>query len=736
MKLRTKVLLGVVLLFIAMAVIMYILPAYLVRKDVYKAADEIHAFVLADHELLVKSQEIWLSDTLVRVSENLNSLLLMIYKEKDLSALLQLDDNNPITNVWDKATQIAGFDPAVGFVQLHSLKNQKTAVLTPYAAQPYPVLNFERKGSHPYITLQVNEKQKPKTFIGVELPPHFQPPDGYIFYALINPTHLEKKLTVLSEEFSQTLAKPSPAPKIDYSIIEETNPAYQWATKIDMIRSLSQFYDEGLKLDPDAKEQVFPQGIARVDSIGNGYALLSNEIFHQTPFFNEQKYFESHLPLNANPALANGVNLITDKVGDYAYIGNTVLLDSTFLTIAEPLSYLSRQLALSSDKIILLKIDGDFWLGFDANGKRLPKNLLQTILVQGLTDNKKGMLSLDGRNYLFSQLSSQEEGRLIFYVLQPLDSERSIVGTLLNLEHRLSQKISLQLSLVAIGAMILILIFIGRIGINVIYPVTKLAQATQHVVAGRYQEVVLPNMGKRKDEIAILIHSFSDMVKGLEEREKIRGVLDKVVSKDVADEILRTQIHLGGEDRIVTMLFSDIRGFTHLTADMPPQKTIQMLNACMTKISRVIEGEGGVIDKYVGDEVMAIYGAPTKHPDHALRAVSSGLLIIETLKKWNLERVAGGSPPIEMGIGVHTGLVVAGNMGAEDRLNYTVLGANVNLAARLCEASGANQLLISENTLKEPNVSESFHVNPLSPISLKGFAKPIQVYEVIGFKWA
>jgi adenylate cyclase len=89
-----------------------------------------------------------------------------------------------------------------------------------------------------------------------------------------------------------------------------------------------------------------------------------------------------------------------------------------------------------------------------------------------------------------------------------------------------------------------------------------------------------------------------------------------------------------------------------------------------------------------------------------------------------------------MGIGVHTGLVVAGNMGAEDRLNYTVLGANVNMAARLCEAANPSQLLISENTLKEPNVTESFYVNPLSPIMLKGFQKPIQVYEVTGFKWA
>ncbi len=127
---------------------------------------------------------------------------------------------------------------------------------------------------------------------------------------------------------------------------------------------------------------------------------------------------------------------------------------------------------------------------------------------------------------------------------------------------------------------------------------------------------------------------------------------------------------------------------------MPPQETIQLLNECMTLISRVIEGEGGVIDKYVGDEVMALFGAPTTHPEHALRAVSTAMLMIETLKNWNETRVSKGLRAVEMGIGIHTGLVVVGNMGAEDRLNYTVLGANVNLAARLCETALSNQLII------------------------------------------
>jgi len=276
---------------------------------------------------------------------------------------------------------------------------------------------------------------------------------------------------------------------------------------------------------------------------------------------------------------------------------------------------------------------------------------------------------------------------------------------------------------------------LDRIAGHITKPLIQLAHATEEVSKGQYASYEMPDLGHRKDEIATLVKGFEEMVKGFLEKEKIRAVLNKVVSKDVADEILKSTIHLGGEDRVVTILFSDIRGFTKMTADLSPQKTIEMLNSYMTKMFRVIEGEGGVIDKYVGDEIMALYGAPITHPDHAVRALSAAKLMIETLKKWNQERELKGDPSMTMGIGIHTGLVVAGNMGAEDRLNYTVLGANVNLASRLCQAAGPMQIIISEHTLQEPGVKDSFYTSPLESILPKGFSEPIKIYEITGFKW-
>lgn len=218
---------------------------------------------------------------------------------------------------------------------------------------------------------------------------------------------------------------------------------------------------------------------------------------------------------------------------------------------------------------------------------------------------------------------------------------------------------------------------------------------------------------------------------GLQERKRIRCVLDKVVSKNIASEILSGNDHLGGKEQEVAVLFADIRGFTRLTEKMDPKEVIELLNQCMTKVSHVVDEHSGVIDKYVGDAAMALFGAPF-HKDHdAYNAVISAIEMQRRLRSWNEARIAHGLPAVEIGIGVHIGTMVAGNMGSEDRLNYTVLGANVNLASRLCDAAGPSEILVTEDVLKDPKVQEFISVEPLPPKQFKGFSNAIAVYRVV-----
>lgn len=286
------------------------------------------------------------------------------------------------------------------------------------------------------------------------------------------------------------------------------------------------------------------------------------------------------------------------------------------------------------------------------------------------------------------------------------------------------------------GSLLLALFLSWMIVDGALRPLRFLSEAASRVSEGKYEELHFPHRyTHRHDEVGLLTRSFEKMVEGLAEREKIRAILNKVVSKEIADEILKHTPHLGGEDRVVTILFCDIRNFSGMTESFAPQEVIALLNTFMTKMTEIIEGEGGIVDKYIGDGIMALFGSPVQVEDHAMRALSAAKIMIEILKQWNEEREKKGEERVEVGIGIHTGMVVAGNMGAEDRLNYTVLGSGVNLAARLCSSAAAGQILVSEYTLEEPQVKESFSFKPLPPLLVKGFSHPIKVFDIVGFKW-
>ena len=257
-------------------------------------------------------------------------------------------------------------------------------------------------------------------------------------------------------------------------------------------------------------------------------------------------------------------------------------------------------------------------------------------------------------------------------------------------------------------------------------PVRELVAATTRVAAGDYEATVTV---RSRDELGTLAAAFNDMTHGLLLKERYKGVLDKVVSRDVADEMLKGEIKLGGETREVTTLFADVRGFTPLTESMEPQEVIKLLNSIMEGAEAAIVDEGGVVDKYVGDEIMALFGAPMSRGDDALRAVRAAIRMQQSVDELNKQRAEHGGGALALGIGINTGDVVAGNMGSPRRLNYTVLGGAVNLAARLCSEAKAGQILISEMTLQQ--IRDRVETRELGSRNIKGFSRPISVHEVM-----
>ncbi len=252
------------------------------------------------------------------------------------------------------------------------------------------------------------------------------------------------------------------------------------------------------------------------------------------------------------------------------------------------------------------------------------------------------------------------------------------------------------------------------------------------LVAGM-QEVLKGNLGyrlgvNREDEIGFLARSFNEMVGGLEEREKIRDIMNKVVSPQVAHQLLQGGVTLGGEEREVSVLFADIRGFTSISETLSPPELLQLLNAYLGRMSRVIEGEQGVIDKYIGDEVMAIFGAPLSFADHAVRAVAAGVGMLRELRRFNAEE--GHASPLRIGIGIATGPVIAGNAGSPERLNYTVLGDTVNVASRLqgLTKEYGVPLIVSGATYER--VATVFPCSWLGKVAVRGRQQETTLYTV------
>ncbi|MBD3272587.1 MAG: CHASE2 domain-containing protein [Elusimicrobia bacterium] len=248
-----------------------------------------------------------------------------------------------------------------------------------------------------------------------------------------------------------------------------------------------------------------------------------------------------------------------------------------------------------------------------------------------------------------------------------------------------------------------------------------------------YIELVPPLAAMLVSYVTILFYRFV-----MEEKEKrrIKRTFGQYVSRTVLDEILSNPnlAKLGGERRMMSILFSDIRGFTSMSEGMDHEAVVDILNEYLTRMTDMVYKHGGTLDKFIGDAVMAFWGAPTPQPDHAQRAVLCAIDMIDELhvlqEKWRSE----GRHVIDIGVGINTGDAVVGNMGSHERMDYTVIGDNVNLASRL---EGLNKqyksnIIISAATYEL--VKDMIEVKDLGKSIVKGKEIEISIFQVLGRK--
>ncbi|MEM9074521.1 MAG: adenylate/guanylate cyclase domain-containing protein [Myxococcota bacterium] len=221
----------------------------------------------------------------------------------------------------------------------------------------------------------------------------------------------------------------------------------------------------------------------------------------------------------------------------------------------------------------------------------------------------------------------------------------------------------------------------------------------------------------------------------LQQEAVTRERFQRLLSPAIAEQVIsgRVEVKKGGELRDTTVLFSDIRGFTSMSEDLPAQEVVDMLNDYFELMVEIIFENEGTLDKFVGDEIMALFGSPVAHPDDPVRAVRTAMKMLDVLEnEFNATRRAQNKAILQIGIGINSGEVVAGYLGSSKALEYTVIGDTVNTGARLCSVAQAGQCIISEQTFEL--VKDYFEVVELPPQTVKGKSMALKVFNVVGTK--
>jgi adenylate cyclase len=264
-------------------------------------------------------------------------------------------------------------------------------------------------------------------------------------------------------------------------------------------------------------------------------------------------------------------------------------------------------------------------------------------------------------------------------------------------------------------------------------PIEKLAEMIEVVSKGNFN-VKARTQVHSNDEVGDLATAFDHMTEGLKERDKVKNLFSKFHGSSIAEDLIKNDIGVGGQNKEVTIFFSDIRGFTAFSEKRTPEEVVAMLNEYFATMVGIINQHGGVVDKFIGDAIMAVWGAPKGDPNDTLNAMTACIQMRKSLLELNNLRETREQPPILIGMGLHCGRAISGTIGSQERMEYTVIGDTVNLTSRIeasTKAFGAD-LLVSQAVVDKVNDHFVFELGGSAEV--KGQSEPLRLFKVRGLK--
>jgi adenylate cyclase len=286
---------------------------------------------------------------------------------------------------------------------------------------------------------------------------------------------------------------------------------------------------------------------------------------------------------------------------------------------------------------------------------------------------------------------------------------------------------NIYLTIIVLSAVIIIIYFFGK---KLTRPIIRLLGATKRIKDGDYNVRIRP---ESHDEIGELTNAFVEMGKGLEEREKIKTTFGKFVNPEIVERLTKSdELKLGGERKNVAIMFTDIRDFTSISEKLEPEEVVDFLNTYLTEMVECVDRTGGLVDKFIGDAIMAEWGILVSKGNDTENAINSALMMRKALQEFNRIRAEKKKPLIKMGCGINTGPVLAGQIGSMDRMEITVIGDAVNLASRIESLNKpfGTDIIISEESYNF--VNDIFEVEKMAPIMVKGKEEQQLIYAVLG----
>jgi len=414
-------------------------------------------------------------------------------------------------------------------------------------------------------------------------------------------------------------------------------------------------------------------------------------------------------------------------------------------TVVTQLAESSRELILADDKLSLMVLLEGLSRNENIVGAVIYNDTGQSLVSTGLTpsqdiaalyqanDNMPPRSSLE---WLGHNGNSDDMEVVSFFT--PIRFQDLTIGhTLVSF----SQKSMRQAITETIKAIIMATILMSLLGIFIAWylgkqlskPIYHLIDASKAIDSGDYDYRIHE---QREDEIGHVMSTMNNAAHGLREKKQVEHAFSRFVSPTVAKQIMSKldQIHLGGEQVTATVVFADMVDFTSISEKLPPADVAQLLNEYFSYISTISQKYHGTIDKFIGDCAMLVFGAPEKDPDHKFNAIACAVMIQQVVETLNIERHIDGQIPVHFRIGINSGKVLAGNLGAADRMQYTVVGDTVNLAARLQAVAQKGQIIATEALVNDPDIQQRIVARAHQRLEIRGISEPVMSYLIDDIK--